>query len=385
MTGLETIDLPRLGERLRIARSNAGLKQEDAAREVGLSRTTLVAIEQGQRRPRGEELRQLATLYRIRLNDLLRAEAVHVDVTPKFRRLGANDTPGGPATESVRLLIKLATSAAEIEARMGAPRIAAYPPERTILPGSLDQQAEELALELRQRLGLGLGPLTDIVSLLEIEIGLRVFFRPLPHDISGVFIYDPAIGACILINANHPPERQVVTIVHELGHFMCARNLADVYSGEPEASREERFVTLFSLAFLMPGSAVRRRFREFVGSTNTFTVRHLLLLAHAFGVSFEAMARRLESLSLIPEGTFDSLKHRGFAVEDAKRATGLASMAPLSLVPPRSTLLAIEAHRKGVLSEGQISEMLALDRVQVREFLDSLGGEEMNDEIAVST
>jgi Zn-dependent peptidase ImmA (M78 family)/DNA-binding XRE family transcriptional regulator len=385
MSAIDSIEPLKLGERLRVARSNAGLKQDEAAREVGLSRTTLVAVEQGQRKIRSDELRQLAALYRISVNDLLRTEAVHVDLVPKFRKLGSNDEPSGPAASAMRLLIKLATSAVEIEARMGQQRSFAYPPERSILPGSLEEQAEELALELRQRLGLGLAPLSDIVSLVEIELGIRIFFRPLDASISGAFVYDSAVGACILINSNHPPERQIMTIVHELGHFMCARNAADVYLGETETSREERFVTIFSVAFLMPAAAIRRRFREFVGSGGAFTVRHLLLLAHSFGVSFEAMARRLETLSLIPQGTFESLKDRRFAVEDAKRATGLAAMAPLSRVPPRSTLLAIEAHRRGILSEGQLSEMLALDRVQVRECLDSMGGEEMNDEITVPT
>jgi Zn-dependent peptidase ImmA (M78 family)/transcriptional regulator with XRE-family HTH domain len=385
MMALESVDPVKLGERLRIARSNAGLKQEQAAREVGLSRTTLVAIEQGQRRLRGDELRGLARVYRVPLNDLLRPEAVHVDLVPKFRKLGPEDEPGGPAAEAMRLLIKLATSAAEIEARMGQARVAAYPPERAILPGSLEDQAEELAVELRQRLGLGLAPLSDIVSLAEIELGVKIFFRPLHPSVSGAFVYDPAVGACILVNAHHPPERQIMTIVHELGHFMCARGSAEVYFGETDASREERLVTLFSIAFLIPAVALRRRFREFGGGQGSFTVRHLLVLAHAFGVSFEALTRRLESLQLIPQGTFDSLKHRGFAVEEAKRSTGLAPMPPFSKVPPRSTLLAIEAHRKGILSEGQLAEMLALDRLQLREFLDSLGGEEMNDEITVPT
>jgi DNA-binding XRE family transcriptional regulator len=38
-----------LGERLRSARSGANLTQDAAATAVGMSRTTLVAIEKGQR------------------------------------------------------------------------------------------------------------------------------------------------------------------------------------------------------------------------------------------------------------------------------------------------------------------------------------------------
>ena len=284
----------------------------------------------------------------------------------------------------MRMLTRLATSAAEIEARMGGRWSPSYPPEKPITAGPLEQQAEDLALELRHRLGLGMTALTDVVSLAEVEIGIRVFFRPISPTVSGAFVYDPSVGACILVNSNHAPDRQAMTIIHELGHFMVNRTTAEVYFGPGEISREERFVTAFSIAFMMPAAAVRVRFQEFVGQGSTFTIRHALLMAHSFGVSFEAMMRRLEGLKLIPAGTFDSLKDRGFSVEEARQKIGLEKRLPLLSRPPRSTLLAVEAHRRGIFSEGQLSEMLALDRVQLREHLDSLGGDELNDEIPLA-
>ena len=47
-----------IGERLRAARSRSGLTQEDVSRQLKMARTTLVAIEKGQRRVRADELRQ---------------------------------------------------------------------------------------------------------------------------------------------------------------------------------------------------------------------------------------------------------------------------------------------------------------------------------------
>src|SRR5258708_38278 len=52
-----------LGERLRGARSGANLTQDAAAAALGMSRTTLVAIEKGQRSVRPEELLAFARLY----------------------------------------------------------------------------------------------------------------------------------------------------------------------------------------------------------------------------------------------------------------------------------------------------------------------------------
>src|SRR5580693_294032 len=87
MNELEQMSPENVGERLRIARESAKFRQEDAAKAIDVARTTLVAIEQGQRRVRMSELQQLARLYGTSVNALLRQESVHVDLAPRFRRL----------------------------------------------------------------------------------------------------------------------------------------------------------------------------------------------------------------------------------------------------------------------------------------------------------
>src|SRR5271170_6673541 len=81
------ISSDELGERLRIAREAARFTQADSAEAIKVARTTLVAMEQGQRRVRIDELQKLALLYNVSVNALLRQEAVHVDLTPRFRKL----------------------------------------------------------------------------------------------------------------------------------------------------------------------------------------------------------------------------------------------------------------------------------------------------------
>lgn len=379
----DIVNTPNVAERLRLARSNAGITQEGAAEVLGISRPTLIAIEQGERKVRIDELRKLASAYDVSVNDLLRASAVHVDLVAKFRR-NSRKKHNADGEDTVRLLNRLATASIELEQRLGRKQNIAVPPAVDILPGALEQQAEDLALDLRHRLGLGLAPLTDVVSLVELELGVRIFFRELGANVSGAFAYDSSIGPCMLINSAHPRERQVNTIVHELGHFMCARETPEIVEDSRAAqSREERFVNLFAQAFLMPAAAIRQRFREHAAS-GTFQLRSLVLLAHGFGVSFEAMTRRMEALQLLKPGTFDSLKARKFAVEDAKKSLGLATLR-LQSVAPRLMVLAAEAYHRGILSEGQLSKMLALDRIQFREQIDLLGGAELDDAIAIET
>jgi Zn-dependent peptidase ImmA (M78 family)/DNA-binding XRE family transcriptional regulator len=367
-----------LGERLRKARENAKLKQAEAAFKLGMARTTLVAIEQGQRRARFEEIRQLARIYSTSLNALLRDEAVHVDLAPKFRKhFGKEDKS---VEDAARLLAGLAQAEVELENLLGIKRVRNYPPERIILPGDVRAQAEQDATELRQWLGLGLAPITDIVTLLELELGVRVYIRRFDGRISGLFAYDEAIGACMLLNANHPRERRTQTAGHETGHLVSTRREPEVLeANRRENSREERYATTFGMAFLTPARAVMQKFKEVTAGSEKLTRRHVIILAHVFGVSREAMARRLEDLHLTKEGTWDWFETYGGITDDQARQV-LGDLAgrdahkadadrPTSL---RLALLAEEAYRQGLLSEGQLARMLHLDRVELRKIFDGL-------------
>jgi len=226
-----------IGERLRLARETANITQKQAADAISVARTTLVAIEQGQRRLRIDELQQLAKLYRVSVNAILRREAVHVDLIPRFRKLvDAKDHAAAAATE---LLANLARAEVELENLLGVKRARNYPPERPILSGDVQMQAEQDALELRQRLGLGFAPIADIVTLLEMELGIRVYVRRFDGSVSGVFAYDDTLGACMLLNANHPRERRNQTGGHEVGHFVSVRHEPEIlHADEPGNSRK---------------------------------------------------------------------------------------------------------------------------------------------------
>ncbi|PXB97256.1 transcriptional regulator, partial [Pseudomonas aeruginosa] len=52
-----------LGERLKVARETANITQDAAAKAVGVARTTLVAIEKGQRTARLDEIQALSRCY----------------------------------------------------------------------------------------------------------------------------------------------------------------------------------------------------------------------------------------------------------------------------------------------------------------------------------
>jgi Zn-dependent peptidase ImmA (M78 family)/DNA-binding XRE family transcriptional regulator len=371
MNPLDVLEPAALGRRLRVARSRAGLTQGVAAERLKMARTTLVAIEQGQRRIRPREIVAMADVYGTSVNELGRVSAVQVDLVPRFRALAA--APHGPALAAAQLLNDLAAAECELERLLDRPLRPRHLLERRVFAGDIRAQAEEASLEVRHRLGLGLAPIGDIVSLLELELGIRVFVRPLGHSaLSGLCACDDAIGACMLLNANHPRERRAMTASHELGHLVSSGAQPGVLhlDGAPQ-SREERFAAAFATAFLLPAAAVRSRFAEVVQHAGRFSPRHLILLAHANNVSHEAMCRRIEELSLLPAGTWESLKDRGFSGRLASEVLGdAASQVEQRVIAPRLWFLISDAYERGLLSEGQLAALLRVDRVEIRGMLD---------------
>ena len=379
----EALSPQEVGERLRLAREAAKVTQAAAAAALDVARTTVVAIEQGQRRAKLDELQRLASLYGTSLNALLRREAVQVDLKPRFRRMGDQ---GDGVDDAVALLTTLVQAELELEDLLGVRRSRNDPPERPLLPGDVVLQAEHDAAELRQLLGIGQAPVHDIVSLLELQLGVRVFVRRLPPKVSGLYAYDEAAGPCILLNAAHPRERRAQTGAHELGHLVSTRRAPDaLYDGSPEASREERYANAFARAFLTPARAVMAMFRDVTAGASQLTRRHVIVLAHAFGVAREAMVRRLEELGLTKVGTWDWFEHNGGITNDqARQVLGEAwgvdarkadAARPVSL---RLGMLALEAWSKSLLSEGQLAGLLQLDRVEVRELIDAFEDEEVD-------
>lgn len=374
---MDELSAEEIGERLRIARETAKLKQSEAADSLKIARTTLVAVEQGQRRARIDEIRQLAKLYGTSINALLRNEAVHADLAPKFRKHFGNDDD--PTEQAAKLLSELARAEVELENLLGAKRVRNYPPERPILPGDVRAQAEQDANDLRRWLGLGSSPVTDIITLLELELGVRVFIRRIDGRISGLFAYDESLGACMLLNANHPRDRRTQTAAHELAHLVSTRRTPEVLGDRSDNSREERYANAFSRALLTPVRAVKQKFAEVTAGAERLTRRHVIILAHAFGVSREAMVRRLEELGLAKDGTWEWFQTYG-GITDAQAKQVLGDLTAQDIhksdadrpTTLRLASLAEEASRQGLLSEGQLSRMLHLDRVELRKMFDGL-------------
>lgn len=371
---LVSIDPVEMGSRLSEARRRQPqLTQQVVADVLNIARTTMVAIEKGQRRVTPEELIKLVELYDVDLDTLLKPDSGDVDLAVQFRTLleqNLFDTRKDALDEAIKLLQKYAVQYVELEQMLGkrtSPRFG----RQWALKGvsDIDGYAEDAAQEERRRLNLGDGPIPNLQEVLEENIGLRVFRIPMDAKIDGFYGYAAQLGGCIAVNAKHPPERQDMTIAHEYGHVVSDAENVDIQVSRNGKinTRAERFARIFAMHLKMTTSGMRRQLREYFQHRGTAepTVGDLVYLAQKHYVSTEGYILRLEQLGHLPRGYSRQLKGENFSPKTIQQEMGTyiedKPKGKLDRFPLRYVLLAVEAYAKERLTREQFMSYLDME------------------------
>src|SRR5579884_3426156 len=374
---LDTIDPRVLGNDLQKARKRRGLTQEDAAKIIEAARTTITAIEKGERRIKTGELIKLAHAYGCEVSDFVRPHPMIEPFQVQFRgpavRTEEDEDKIAPYIETLEQHCR---DYLELEQLVGVPLIRKYPREYPIAGYRTEQAAEGVAIEERHRLGLGDVPLPILRDILEQDVGLRIFYLPLqPSTFSAMYIYTEQLGGCIAVNSLHPEERRRWSLAHDYGHFLVHRykpivSFEDAYRRVPES---ERFADAFARYFLMPTSSLTRRFDDLRRIKEKTTLADLGALAHYYGVSIAALTLRLEDMKLLPTGMWDRLRERGVKVRELQRQLGLGPIpARDEQFPMCYRYLACDAFEQGLIGEGQFARLLGVDRLEARRIAQEL-------------
>jgi Zn-dependent peptidase ImmA (M78 family)/transcriptional regulator with XRE-family HTH domain len=366
------IDAHVLGRRIAAFRKQHNKTQDELATLVGVSRPLINQIEAGERLPKEHELRKLAEIFATTIARLLRPEEPSEPLQVQFRKVKGIDAATEQEAETrVRELEQLCEDYVRLETYRECPlpftRMPPYPSEH-LKPEDAGQQ---LAARERSRLNFGDGPILNVRTVLENE-GLRIFQIKLPSKVSGFFGFTQSLGPCMAVNISHPIERRHWTMAHEYGHYLTKERFAGkvtvCFSGEL-VSDSEKLADAFARNFLLPATSVAYRFHELKRQRNDqFLPADLVLLAHYFGASIEAMAHRLEELRLTREGMYDRLKANGFQPAKAQAQLGLTPpIEDQEMLPWRYQYLACEAFEQEQITERTLAEFLRMDLAQARQ------------------
>lgn len=375
---LETIDAYELGKELQQARTRKNITQEEAAKIIDVARTTITAIEKGERRIKPTELIKLAQAYQRQVSDFVRPRPRMEPFQVQFRGpVGSafKDTP--EIAVSVDNLEDFCRDYLELEQLTNSPLPKKYPEEYLMVRQKVDQAAEAIALEERARLGLGDGPIAALREVLEQEVGLRIFYFTMPPKYSALYFCTKQLGGCIAINSSHRWERQRWSLAHEYGHFLTNRNQAIIEEDYKRKPETEQFADSFAEFFLMPTAGVTRRFNKVFLAKNDFSLADLAGLADYYKVSLDALTRRLEDLKLVPTGTGDNVRASKIKVSELQSKLGLKKAPQESELPARYQYLAFEALEKQVISEPQFARFMRKDILESVHLANSLREEDI--------
>lgn len=393
------------------------MTQDAVAGALGVSRPTVVQIEQGNRAVSSIELQKLAFLFGRDLRDFFREQFSADDAIVALFRAEA-DAPGHEeVVNRLRECMALGRELTNLEQQLGIARdlagVAQYPLPASQKKWNAIQQGERVAAEERRRLGLGTAPAPDMVELLETQ-GVRTAVVDLPPDVSGLTLSDGQVGLFIVANAAHHAWRRRFSFAHEYAHVLVDRDRSGLIS---RASRKndlsEIRANAFAAAFLMPREGVRqfvaglgkgRPSRAYADvfdddaeavavegrsepHSQDLQLYDVVQIAHHFGVSRVSALYRLQNLRLVAEDELKRLK----ASDEAGQGREVANLLGLPDPDPavrnefkhRFVGLGLEAYRRHLITRAKLVElgaMVALDSKEIGRLIEQGGlGEEDDD------
>jgi Zn-dependent peptidase ImmA (M78 family) len=159
-----------------------------------------------------------------------------------------------------------------------------------------EDDAESAAESLRKAWNLGVDPVADLTAILEDHL-VHVLEMDGPDNFDGIsaLVHDAtgkSRAAAVVSRTGCPGERQRLNLAHELGHVVL----------KPSRKVDEEDAAFrFAGAFLAPRLCVQRE----IGSNRTrIRLEELLILKRRFGISIQALLRRLHDLGTIGESQY---------------------------------------------------------------------------------
>ena len=301
------------GKRLTEVREARRMTQTDLAELLGVSRQAVSQYEKGQRSPAGEVMFKMARSLRIPLHFFMSGEAMEVSGPVFFRSLASTTKSARESAKRkygwTKALVKYVREFVEFPI-VKFPRfeVPHDPIELT------NNEIERIALETRRFWGLGAGPISNLVWLLENngavvvrqDLGVKTldaFSEWNKRDETPYFI----LGA-----EKESAVRSRMDAAHELGHMVLHRNIKKLQNS-PIFRLMEKQAYYFAGAFLLPETTFKK-------DVLMPTLRSLVLAKTKWKVSISAMIKRLRHLHIISpsreQRMFANLARRGWRTKE---------------------------------------------------------------------
>lgn len=367
------VNVSLVAERLRQARETLQYSLDEASQASGIASDRLDAIESGREAPTGDDVLILASLYdcdfRSFLDEKIPPAVQQTDVL--FRRYG--ETFRAEDRRAVQEFLHLCHIEASLEERLGIGKSPfAFSPSGKYFKA----HGRSAAAALRNQLGYRDNEVPRDVYSDFRAIGIHVFRRKLLNDdISGLYVWDPIAGHCVLVNYSEDIYRQRFSVAHEVAHAIFDSNEGALLtyeskSGKYDASdlREIR-ANYFASNFLMPVSMLKA-----LPALDAESARHW---AQQFRVSTAALAKAMKDAGLVDEAGAKNIRAVRIPLVDKIDPEAPEHLAPRQRERRNSLLerglsshyvdLCFNAYDRELISTARLAEMLRVDHGELPE------------------
>lgn len=340
-----------IGTRLKQLRQARGLSLEELAAHLGgvVTRQALWKYEQEKAQPTAIILAKLATALGVRAVLLWQEPSVRVRFIAYRKGSGLLKRDQDQVQSMVILALE---ERFRLKERTGQENGLNLP----ILGLSIDsvEDAERAAEGLRNLWNLGSDPIASVTGVLE-DHDVHVIETEADEKFDGISAVaedesGAVIGAAVVTRQGIAGERQRLDLAHELGHLVLKI---------PPDVDEEKAAFRFGAAFLAPREMIRRQ----VGQKRAYVqLAELRLLKRSYGMSIQALLRRLRDVEIITESHY-----RQWCIEINR--LGYRKNEPDRLRPEQPQWLrrtVLRALAEGLLrreeAEGMLGEKVKMDQ-----------------------
>src|SRR5208283_2059376 len=280
----------QLGDRIKMARTAAGLSLRALAEKAGVSAMAISKYENGKDIPRSGVLISLSEALGVSLDYFFRTAEVNLS-KPLYRNHEA--LPKKEENEIHEQIRELIERYLEIEEIVGDRQQFRRPQKEKRRVSTLDD-AEIAAQDVRSFWKLGTDPIENVIDIFE-QNGIKV------GEIDGTENFDALTFSLdertpvIVAKKGVVGDRQRFSLAHELGHIMLEID---------PALDTESVVNRFAGAFLAPGPGL---IADLGAKRKMLDVFELHLLKHKWGISMQALIYRARDLHIISEAKWDLL------------------------------------------------------------------------------
>ncbi len=277
-------------ERFRSARLMKGFSLQDLANAIDnqVSRQALHRYEKGEVIPDTEKINLLSKALNVNPDYFFRSTKVELDEV-EFRKL--SKMPQKEASIIKEITKEKLSRYLELEEILGlSNEFEDYLKDFEIITEY--KQVNEAAELLREKWGLGYGPIFNIVELLE-DKNIKVVDLRVNEDFDGLQTRVNGTIPVVVFNANkiNKPDRIRFTLLHELAHLLLK-------FGDITERQKETLCHQFAGAMLLPEKTLRA---ELGDHRNKLSINELGNIKKQYGISMQAIVMRAKDCGIINE------------------------------------------------------------------------------------